>query len=257
MAALDPSHNGDLTEDDFLGGRLRLLQPRAGYRAGVDPVLLAASVAARAGQSILDLGCGVGTAALCIGRRVPGVSLMGLEFQEPYADLARRNGALNGLSLDVVTGDVAEMPDALKAQQFDHVIANPPYFDRNTSTRAPAADKERALGEDTALSVWVQQAAKRATPGGTVTFIHRAERLPDLLGHVGRHLGSLELLPLAPRENRGARLVLVRARKGGRADFRMYPPWILHAGSHHDGDRESYTAATASVLRDGAALHFS
>lgn len=256
MAALDPSRNGDLTEDEFLGGRLRLLQPRAGYRAGVDPVLLAASVAARAGQNVLDLGCGVGAAALCIGRRVPGVSLVGLEVQESYADLARRNGALNGVTFDVVTGDLAQMPDALKAQQFDHVIANPPYFDRSASTRAPASDKERALGEDTALSVWVHQAAKRAAPGGSVTFIHRAERLPDLLGHVGRYLGSLELLPLAPRENKSARLVLLRARKGGRADFRMYPPWILHAGSHHDGDRESYTDATVSILRDGAALPF-
>ena len=257
MTTLDPPHDADLTKDDFLGGRLQLLQPRAGYRAGIDPVVLAASVEARKGQSILDLGCGVGTAALCIGRRVPGVSLVGLEVQEPYADLARRNGALNGLLFDVVTGDVAQMPDALKAQQFDHVIANPPYFDRAASTRAPAADKERALGENTALSVWVNAAAKRAAPGGTVSFIHRAERLPDLLDLVGRHLGSLELLPLAPRDNRPARLVLLRDRKGGRADFRIYAPWVLHAGSRHQGDRESYTEATVSVLRDGAALHFS
>ncbi|MEL6434627.1 MAG: methyltransferase, partial [Pseudomonadota bacterium] len=70
MTTLDPPHDADLTKDDFLGGRLQLLQPRAGYRAGIDPVLLAASVEARKGQSILDLGCGVGTAALCIGRRV-------------------------------------------------------------------------------------------------------------------------------------------------------------------------------------------
>ena len=51
---------GDLTCDDFLGGRLSIWQPRDGYRAGVDPVLLAASVPARAGQSVLELGCGTG-----------------------------------------------------------------------------------------------------------------------------------------------------------------------------------------------------
>ncbi|MCO4829001.1 MAG: methyltransferase, partial [Lentibacter algarum] len=60
----------DLTHDAFLGGRLKLWQPKQGYRAGVDPVLLAASIAAKAGESVLDLGCGAGAAALCLGRRV-------------------------------------------------------------------------------------------------------------------------------------------------------------------------------------------
>ena len=54
----------DLTCDAFLGGKLHLWQPRRGrgYRAGVDPVLLAASIEATAGQSVLELGCGVGAA---------------------------------------------------------------------------------------------------------------------------------------------------------------------------------------------------
>ena len=34
----------DFSIDEFLGGRLKIKQPLRGYRAGVDPVLLAASV---------------------------------------------------------------------------------------------------------------------------------------------------------------------------------------------------------------------
>ena len=81
------------TRDAFLGGKLRLRQPRRGYRAGIDPVLLAASVPARPGQSVLDLGCGAGAAALCLAARVGGLRLAGLERQADYAELARANAA--------------------------------------------------------------------------------------------------------------------------------------------------------------------
>ncbi|MEO0752652.1 MAG: methyltransferase [Pseudomonadota bacterium] len=257
MSSLEAPKSADLTQDDFLGGRVSLFQPKVGYRAGVDPVLLAASVEAAPGQTLLDLGCGVGAAALCVGRRVPGLRLTGLEVQEDYAALARCNGVENALDFEVLTGDLAQMPAALKARQFDHVIANPPYFDRSASTPSEDAGKERAMGEVTALSAWVAQAAKRAAPRGTVTFIHRIERLPELLSAFGDRLGSLEVLPLAPRETKRARMVLVRGRKGGRAGFRLHAPWVLHEGPAHDGDRENHTRATVSVLRDGASLPFS
>jgi len=124
----------DLTCDAFLGGKLHLWQPRRGrgYRAGVDPVLLAASIEATAGQSVLELGCGVGAAVLCLGARVPGLTLTGCELQPAYAELARRNG---GAALEVVEADLTDMPLHLRQRQFDHVLANPPYFDRAASAQ--------------------------------------------------------------------------------------------------------------------------
>jgi tRNA1(Val) A37 N6-methylase TrmN6 len=222
----------------------------------VDPVLLAASVPARAGQGVLDLGCGVGVAALCLGARVPGVALAGLELQPGYAGLARENAAANGIALEVLTGDLARMPAPLRARQFDHVIANPPYFDRAAGSPAADTGREAALGEATPLAQWVAQAARRCAPGGHVTMIHRAERLPDLLAAADGCLGSLEVMPLRPRAGRAARLVILRARKGGRAAFRLHAGWVLHAGAAHDGDRDSYTEATSRVLRHGHALPF-
>ena len=245
-----------LTLDAFLGGNLRVAQPKDGYRAGVDPVLLAASVPARAGDSVLDLGCGAGVAGLCVATRVPGVSLTGLERQPAYAALARRNAQFNGIAMDVVTGDLSDMPAALRQQQFDHVIANPPYFDRSAGTAAQDTGREAALGEQTPLADWVRMAAKRAKPRGTVTFIHRGERLPDLMAAFDRVLGGIEALPLIPRRGRAARLVLVRGRKGGRANFRLYDGWVLHEGERHESDGENYTAATACILRKAAPLIF-
>lgn len=246
----------DLSHDAFLGGRLRIAQPSAGYRAGIDPVLLAASIPARAGQNVLDLGCGSGIAALCLGARVPGLSLAGLEIQPAYADLARRNATKNGHALEVFTGDLTDMPAPLRQRQFDHVIANPPYFDRAASTPARDPGREHGMGETCALAEWVAAAARRAAPKGQVTLIQRADRLPDLIAAMAAHLGSLEVLPLIPRQGRAARLVLMRGRKGGRAEFRLHDGVCLHAGAAHTRDGEDYTPAISAVLRDATGLPF-
>ncbi len=136
------------------------------------------------------------------------------------------------------------------------MIANPPYFDRSASTAARDSGRETALGEATPLSEWVKVAAKRCAPQGYVHLIHRAERLPDLLTAMTGRLGSIEVLPLIARPGRPARLVLIRARMGGRADFRLHHGMILHDGPTHDGDRENYSTTITCVLRDGAALPF-
>jgi tRNA1(Val) A37 N6-methylase TrmN6 len=243
----------DLTQDAFLGGLLYLWQPKQGYRAGVDPVLLAASVPAQAGQSVLDLGCGVGAAALCLGARVPGLQLAGVEMQPAYANLAQRNG--NG-AFTVYTANLTNLPADLKQRQFDHVLANPPYFDRNAGRASQNAGREVAMGEDTPLADWVKVAAKRLAPKGLAHFIHRAERLPELLAAMPSYLGSIEVLPISPRAGRAAELVIVRARKAGRAAFCLHAPQIMHKGDRHEKDGDSYVPEIRSVLRDGAALEF-
>ncbi len=246
----------DLSCDEFLGGKVRAWQPVRGYRAGLDPVLLAACVPARDGQTVLELGCGVGVASLCLARRVPGVQVTGLEIQPEYADLARRNAAENGANLTVLTGDLGAQPAELRQRQFDHVIANPPYFRREAGTAASDPGRDLALGGDTPLGLWVQAAAKRCAPRGYVTFIQRVERLPELLSAMNQVLGSLELLPLVPRAGRAPQLVLIRGRKGGRAEFRMHPGLVVHLGDAHRDGGDDYAPVMRAVLRDGAALPF-
>ena len=242
----------ELSDDKFLCGHLRLLQPLKGYRAATDPVLLAAACPAESGQSVLDLGCGAGAAALCIGQRVPGVVLAGLELQPAYADLARRNAERNGIAVEVHDGDLMRMPPALR-HDFDHVIANPPYYPADGSP-SPVAARARAMQVETPLSDWVAAATRRLRPGGWLTLICGADGLPEVLAALSPKLGSAAVLPLAPREGRAALRVIIQARKGGRAPFRLLAPFVIHAGAAHDGDRESYTPAANSVLRDGADL---
>src|SRR5215510_9229577 len=86
------------TLDTVLGGRVMLNQPALGYRVAIDPILLAAACPAEPGETIADLGCGVGTAALCLARRVADVRCVGVDLQPELADLANRNAEENGLA---------------------------------------------------------------------------------------------------------------------------------------------------------------
>ncbi len=243
--------DADLTDDKFLCGRLNLLQPAKGYRAATDPVLLAAACPARAGDRVLDIGCGAGAASLCLGARVPGAQLWGLEVQPGYAALARRNAARNGIVMQVHDGDLAQMPVALRVD-FDQVIMNPPYYPPE-GTRSPVPERARAMQVELPLGDWVQAGARRLAPGGWLTLICGSDGLPAVLAGMDK-LGSVAVLPLAPRAGRAALRIIVQARKGGRGPFRLLAPLVLHAGQAHDGDRENYTHEASAVLRNGSDL---
>lgn len=241
-----------MTDDAFLGGRLQLWQPKQGYRAATDPVLLAACCPAQAGQSVLDLGCGAGAASLCLGVRVQGLVHSGLEVQAEYADLARRNADRAGIAFDVYEGSVLDMPRPLRGD-FDHVITNPPYY---PPAGTPAADtgRDTALREQVSIADWVTAAKRRVAPLGWLTLIVRADRLGDVMVGLGSSMGSISILPVAARNGRDAGRVVIRTRKGGRAGLRLLAPLILHDGDTHPGDRDNHSPAAEAVFRRGEGL---
>lgn len=246
MAASD-----DLTQDAFLGGRLQLWQPRRGYRAGVDPVLLAASLPAKAGESVLDLGCGVGTALLCLNERVPRLSLTGVELQDDYATIARRNA---GSLADIHTADLRDLPPALRQRQFDHVMMNPPYFDRAQGDAAADLGRDTGRGGGTPLADWLDIGCRRLAPRGRLAVIQHITRLPEVLAALQGRLGAMILRPIVPRAGHPAGLFLLHARLDVRTPFRMAPPLVMHSGTAHDGDRDSYAPDVHAILRDAAPL---
>jgi tRNA1(Val) A37 N6-methylase TrmN6 len=237
-----------LTEDALLGGRVRLLQPRLGYRVAVDAVLLAAAVDADRQSRILDLGAGVGAVGLCIASRIADCHVLGVELQATLAALAERNAALNGLSERVrtIVHDLAE-PLPAEIADFDHVASNPPYLAAAVADPPPDPAKALATVESTApLARWLAIATRAVKPAGTLTIIHRSDRLDEIAAHLERlGWGDLTVKPLAP-----ARRVLVRARRADTPVRHQRPALVLH---RPDG---GYTDQAEAVLRHGEPLAF-
>jgi tRNA1(Val) A37 N6-methylase TrmN6 len=238
----------DLTDDRLLGGRLRFLQPRRGYRVAIDPVLLAAAVPARPGERVLDAGAGTGAAALCLAARLPGVVVIGLERDEALLAVARRNAAANAATapIAVVAGDLLAPADG---PPFDQVMSNPPYHRLGAATPPGTATGAAAHLSPGGLAAWIGACLARLRPLGRLTVIHSADALAELLAALAGRAGDLVVFPLWPSvEAPAAKRVIVAARKGGRGPSRLARGLVLH---RPDG---RFTDAAEAVLRDGAPL---
>jgi tRNA1(Val) A37 N6-methylase TrmN6 len=244
-----PDAPPDITQDRLLGGRVTLRQPKVGYRAAIDPVLLAACLDPRPGSHVLDIGCGAGAAALCLLARRPDLAVTGIEIQPGLAALARQNAALNGVSerFQVIEGDVTTLR---LATRFDHAMSNPPFLPPDRGNAPPDASKALAHVEGEAdLPAWTTFAASVLPHRGRLTLIHRADRLTELLAALeNARFGSVVIFPLWPRLETPAKRVLVRAAQGGRAPLVLSPGLVLHGA---DG---GFTPAAEAILRDAAAL---
>lgn len=232
------------TEDALLGGRVRLRQPREGFRAALDPVLLAAFIPARPGQAVLEAGCGSGAAFLCLGARVPGLVVRGIERDAAMAALARENAALNGLAAEILDCDIRTPPPL---PPCDHAFANPPYWPGGTAS--PLAGRRAAAHEDAPLAAWIAALARPLRRLGTLSLVLPAARFSEAAAALrGAGCGAVRLLPIWPRAGVAARRVLVQARRGGRGPDAVLPGLVLHSA---DG---GYTPAAEAVLRGAAAL---
>jgi len=247
-----------VTDDAFLGGALRVLQPKEGHRAGIDAVLLAAAAPLRPGrrQRVLDVGAGAGVVGLAVAWRAPLAEVTLVEREPSLVELARRNIARNGLEarMRVIAADVSRRLDELDelrgdAEGFDHVLANPPYHAEGAGTVSVAALKAAAnVMPGGALMRWARFMAAMTRPGGSATLIHRAEAVGEVLTALAGRFGGLLVYPLYPREGKSATRVLVQGTKGSNAPVELRPGLILH-------DRGSrFRPQVEAVLRHGASL---
>lgn len=214
-------------------------------------MFLAAAVPAEPHQLVLDVGCGAGAATLCLAARVPQCRIIGFELQRDLVRLAVENAALNGMSerVSLIAGDLLRPPPRLSPGMFDHVMANPPYLERGRGTPAASPAKALATIEGEAnLRDWVRFALAMVRGRGTVTFVHRADRVDALLGHLAGRAGDIAIFPLWPMAGRAASRILVRATAQVATPARLLPGLILHEA---DG---RFSDAAEAVLRGAAAL---
>lgn len=242
-----------VTTDQFLGGRLSVLQPSNGHRSGHDAVLLAASLPVTA-KNLCELGTGVGVAMLCAAARLPDAQFTGLEIDPQLSALAQQNAQLNQLEdrISVVTADILSRPRHLAAASFDHVFFNPPYY--NVGQVMPLEDPLKAQAhhqEADALDVWLRYAAYLLRAGGEITLIHRATQLVEIVSALAPRFGGVTICPIYPRPNSSAGRVIIRAKRDSRGPTKLASPLILQ------DEAGQPSSAAEKILRHAAALALS
>jgi tRNA1(Val) A37 N6-methylase TrmN6 len=239
---------GDVTRDGFLNGVVTVLQPAKGYRAGMDAVLLAASLDGKDGETFAEAGCGAGAALLCAAHRLPACRFTGFERETEMVALARDGATANrfGERVDVRQHDIADRLAALE-NVYGQSFANPPFFDPS-EVRAPGEGREHAYLAETPLKAWVLFLCHVTRPGGRVTLIHRAAALADLLELLNPRTGEIEVLPIRPAPSAPARRILVRARKG----LRRGPVTLYDGVALHEFAGGPSTSRAASCFQGGA-----
>ena len=233
-----------------LNKRLKLAHTQNGFKTSIDSVLLAASCPAKAGEHVLDTGCGVGGAGLSVLTRIAGVRLTGVEIQGDHATLATQNAQSNGFEeqCEFVTADIK---DFRREKAFQYVICNPPYLDGGAHLRSPSKEKATAMGHEVnALSLqdWIDTAYYCLHPKGLFTMIHRADKLDEIISCLSPRFGEIEIFPLWPKEGVPAKRVIIRAARDRKS------PVILHAGLVLHKEGGSYSDAAEKIFRDMEAL---
>jgi tRNA1(Val) A37 N6-methylase TrmN6 len=247
----------EITEDALLGGRIRIRQPARGYRVNVDTLLLAATLPAdiHAGARIAEPCCGVAAALLAVAAgcsRSRDVTFVGIERDPSFAALARQNVELNGEAhrISIVEADALD-PNA-NFGLFDHVFFNPPY-DTAGEGRAPGEGKRAAFIADRPIGDWIKVWSNRMRAQASLTLIHRAHRLSEILAALEGRLGGVEVYPIRPNANASAQRIIVRARKGSRAPLALFAGLDLHPT---DDASDKYTPQAEAILRGAARVHF-
>lgn len=235
----------------FLNKSVRLLQPKTGFRTSFDSVMLASACPVKEGERVLDMGCGVGGASLCVLQRISDCHVSGIDMQSSYVELAQQNAKLNGHedSADYFVGDIRDYDVERADHRYDHIICNPPYMERGAHLISPDKGKAIASGhldDDMDVSVWVKAGLRLLKSGGSITFIHRADMMADILNAFGKSFGAAEIIPLWPKTGVSSKRVIIRAVKDRKS------PLSLHAGLIVHNDDGSYTYKAEQILRDAA-----
>ena len=237
----------DITQNDFLGGKIKLLQYQTGYRATSDSVLVSAIVQAKSGETILDVGTGTGIILFCLGSRISNLQMTGVDVQNELLALAQQNNILNQQNIEWIQEDITAKTSKIHGRQFHHVVTNPPFYREDIVRQNQQT--ATAFHQSISLDIWIRYCVKHIRPKGTLTLIHRPEALTEILTILSKTaLGGIEVLPIYSKMNQEANRIIIKGILGSKKQLTIHPPFITHTADN------KYTKEAEEILRNGKSL---
>ncbi|MBS4210781.1 tRNA1(Val) (adenine(37)-N6)-methyltransferase [Bacillus sp. FJAT-50079] len=238
---------GDERLDYLLAEDLRIIQSPSVFAFSLDAVLLArfAYLPIQKGN-IVDLCSGNGVIPLLLSNQTKG-KITGVEIQSRLYDMAVRSIDYNGLAdrLKMIHGDIKEMPEVLGHGKYDVVTCNPPYF-LSPSEDVINENEHLAIARHEILCTLedvVRVSSQLLCQGGKAAFVHRPDRLMDILTLMRQYrLEPKRLRFVYPKMGKEANTILVEGTKNGRAGLKSLPPLFVY-----NADNE-YTSEVREIL---------
>lgn len=233
--------------DYLLAENLRIIQSPSVFAFSLDAVLLArfAYVPIQKGN-LIDLCSGNGVIPLFLSARTKG-KITGVEIQERLYDMAARSVEYNGLQeqIQMIHGDIRDMPKQLGFGRFDVVTCNPPYF--TTPSKEEINPNEHLAIARHEILCTLEDAVKASSQlvrqGGKVAFVHRPGRLLDMITLMRQYrLEPKRIRFVYPKQGKEANTLLVEAIKDGSPDLKILPPLFVY------NDEDEYTAEIREIL---------
>ena len=228
----------EITEDSILNGSIRLYQPKYGYRVAIDPIILASVVEIRKGQTVLDVGCGVGTISLILKYLDKSQIITSVDIDSEMTYLCERNSKVNDLPLDIVNHGIDA--NLLKDRNFDCIVTNPPFYDPDSFRSSKR--KATANFETIDIKSWISFCMKRLKNRGSFYIIHVPEKLSSILTAFRDLVGKIEIIPIYSRSNQTAKRIIIKCKKGSREHLKILPGIVAHR------ENNEYTDLLKSVL---------
>lgn len=223
----------DYTEDYLLDKRIKIFQPKDGYRAAIDAVFLSAIIdeaKVKDSHKILDVGSGTGAVSLCLAYRLKNknIDITGLEIQSQLVDLSNKSSEANefGAFLHYEVCDIRKKTN-VGVGNYDFVVTNPPFSDHDMPS--PNESKKFAHNhQNFDLTAWVSFSLKMLKPKGYIALIHRTEALNEIVSAMYNKAGNIQILPLYSKEGQRAKRIIVLAQKGSHGVTSILPPLYTH-----------------------------
>ncbi|MAP24574.1 MAG: hypothetical protein CMM87_03470 [Rickettsiales bacterium] len=244
------------TIDEFLGGLFKLKQPKKGFRAGTDSILLAASIHLKKEHSLIELGCGVGAVLLSLNHRFPNNTLSGIEFDNVSYSYALENLRKLRETIEILNADITEISkkSTYKSfqQRFDQAVMNPPFF-QNSHKKQQSVSRENARSfsnQSHELALWFKAANFLLRDQGLLTIVYSTASLSSVITIAETaHFGGFKLFPIWSKPGNNSKRIIIQMQKNSKKPTVLKPGLILYNADN------THTPEAISILNNGNQLN--